>query len=599
MPLPIAPELRDINKAYLPPFLPEEVPLDIEEPTIATSIESEEVDSNEAHGAKMASSGRFQNASKSSSMELPRTNRLYQSLPVQYQKHLGHWQDVATRPQTWGHRWNDFVRGIGHRRMKSMRLHRTAIYDELLALQRFKQQLQRKGGNVNGNTNNNRQQREGRRNNANGNGGNGGGRILWQRSAGTNDRGKAMKASVGYALVTGASQGIGRALAVELARWQIPLLLVARDKEKLLSLATDLESCYGIDCCVVPADLSKPRSARKIYEATKAARIDVDILVNNAGVSMSGDFVENDESFLSSLLNINVMAVTKLSRLYGADMKRRGRGRILMVSSIMGDVASGPSVAAYAASKCFEKSLALSMSKELEPHGVGVTCLMPGAVSSQFRYHSGSADALCWKIPFYVKRPETVASTAVRAMLRGDQESMPGWGNRFFSKIVRPVLPERLVTVIVETAWNPLQYTIAKMSHLKPNRIMDDDSRDNAAKDTDRDRQGFFPSLPKKSPRVLSVPMYDDGDDDDDDGDAEGDDTNGQYAENLNQNGDGVQVLDQDTPSEVTKSDANGMDEGDVMENEIHHKEATRVQPKSEQTDGSKADPSDVRVEGE
>jgi Short-chain dehydrogenases of various substrate specificities len=100
---------------------------------------------------------------------------------------------------------------------------------------------------------------------------------------------------LGYALVTGASRGIGRALAVELARWEIPLILIARDVEKLCNVANEIEAAYGVNCCVIPADLSNPQVAQQIYKATEDAGLRVDILINNAGVCSYGDLTDSSQ----------------------------------------------------------------------------------------------------------------------------------------------------------------------------------------------------------------------------------------------------------------------------------------------------------------
>jgi uncharacterized protein len=207
-------------------------------------------------------------------------------------------------------------------------------------------------------------------------------------------------ASLGYALVTGASRGIGRAIAVELARYDIPLILVARDQDKLMELSYDVETCYGVKCYVIPADLSQHGIAERIYETTKAAKVKVDFLINNAGIS-----TYNPCSFhipiqrIYKMIQINTVAVTALTHLYGYDMKQRRRGRILIVSSILGAVSGITSVAVYAATKTFENSLSHSLSKDLEPYGVGVTCYQPGAVrETNLKSKSHSEHALCWKV---------------------------------------------------------------------------------------------------------------------------------------------------------------------------------------------------------
>lgn len=263
---------------------------------------------------------------------------------------------------------------------------------------------------------------------------------------------------LGYALVTGASRGIGRSIAIELARWEIPLILVARDMEKLKTLADDIQTAYGVNCCVIQGDLSNPETAKQIYDTTETAGLRVDILVNNAGICPTGDLINADEDYLTDTINLNVASVTKLSHLYGKSMKRQRRGRILFVSSVAGVVPGVPGVACYSATKAYEKVLAHSMGRELEKYGVGVTCLLPGAVKgTEFASRSNLEKALAFRIPFYAMKAPDVASRAVRATLSGDAEVIPGWHNRVFLKVLSPILPQRLTASIAEISFTPLK----------------------------------------------------------------------------------------------------------------------------------------------
>jgi short chain dehydrogenase len=161
---------------------------------------------------------------------------------------------------------------------------------------------------------------------------------------------------------------------------------------------------------------------------------------------------------VDDMLSVNVQAVTALTHLFGRDMKERRRGRILMVSSVNGAVSGIPTVSVYTATKAFERTLATSLAREMEPYGVGVTCLLPGAVrDTDFRSHSNSHGALCWKIPFYLKSPAQVAEMGVRALLMGQPEVTPGWMNRVFLKVVQPAMPPRMHSLIAEIMWNPLR----------------------------------------------------------------------------------------------------------------------------------------------
>jgi short-subunit dehydrogenase len=280
----------------------------------------------------------------------------------------------------------------------------------------------------------------------------------------------------GRTQVTGGSRGIGRAFAVELARWDIPVILVARDSTKLQELSKELRQCYGIPCCAIEVDLTAPGASERLHSATKAAGLDVDILINNAGVSSSGDFVNTPWEMIQNVMDLNTRSATHLCHLYGKDMQQRGRGRILMVSSLTGAFPGVPGSAVYAATKAYQRGFSCSLGKELERYGVGVTCLTPGAVKgTNFAQRGGMDNALCWKYPFYPTTAPQVVSRGVRAMLRGDPEVIPGLLNRVWLRVLQPLLPSRVSMLVAETSWKPLELSWPNINMSKKSGPKDND----------------------------------------------------------------------------------------------------------------------------
>ena len=409
VPLPLPQQYRDISRAILPNFLPEEVPdVDIE---ILRSMEKE-VQDLPIKEKEIEESDVAEGLS-------PRVRRHLQNI----------YQLAEQKPRTLHTTLRQWRRMRELRRLEEAKVRRAGIVDELVALTALKRKATRR-----------------------------------KKAPDPFAEEKEPVEPLGYALVTGASRGIGRAVAVELARWEIPLIIVARDVTRLTDLATEIEACYGVKCCVLQADLSEPGAAERVWETTRDAGLNVDILVNNAGVCVSGLSVDMSNSDVQQMMQINALSVAMLNHLYGRDMKDRGRGRILVVSSVVGSVEAGPSVACYAATKAFERSLAMSMGKELEQYGIGVTCLMPGAVrETSFRSRSQVEEALCWKLPFYSRTAPFVAHQGVVGMLNGDVQVVPGWQNRAFLKVCKPILPQRLTTIIVQMAWSPFQFSRPKL----------------------------------------------------------------------------------------------------------------------------------------
>ena len=270
---------------------------------------------------------------------------------------------------------------------------------------------------------------------------------------------------------------------------------MARDKDKLLSVANEIKGAYGVECCVIPADLNEAGTAKRLHKATTDAGLKVDLLINNAGVYHTGNLVDGNEDDFNSMINVNVGSVTNLSYLYGKDMKKQRRGRILFVSSVVGATPGGPGVATYAATKAYEKSLAQSMGREMEKYGVGVTCVLPGAVKGTSFANGSTGQAVCWKFPFYPMSSRSIAERSIHALLSGDAEVIPGWHNRLFLKIVSPLMPQRLITSVCGFSFSPLKLGIPNLpwKTVKPS--------ENDSSSTDRNR-----SLNKKPPLLLALP---------------------------------------------------------------------------------------------
>lgn len=219
-----------------------------------------------------------------------------------------------------------------------------------------------------------------------------------------------------WAVVTGASDGIGRALARELARHGVSLALVARRRDALDALAEELRRGQGVDVEVVPADLASPRGVAAVVAAT-AAR-DVGLLVAAAGFGTSGPFVEGDVDRELELIDVNVRAVAALAHHFGRRFAAKGRGGLVLMSSLVA-FQGVPRAANYAASKAYVQSLAEALRAELAPQGVDVIASAPGPVHSGFGLRAGMRLGAA-AAPEVVAR-ETLAALGRRGTVR------PGW----------------------------------------------------------------------------------------------------------------------------------------------------------------------------
>jgi short-subunit dehydrogenase len=198
------------------------------------------------------------------------------------------------------------------------------------------------------------------------------------------------------ALITGASSGLGRDFAVIHANSKKDVVIVARSEDKLLELKSELEETYGITVKVIVKDLSIYESAIEIYNELKAENIEIKYLINNAGFGGIGKFHERDWQNDMQMINLNIMALTHLSRLFINDFVEKNEGRILNISSTA-SLIPGPLQAVYFATKAYVTSFSNALSEELSDTNISVTALLPGATETKFGAVSGMDKTMMFK----------------------------------------------------------------------------------------------------------------------------------------------------------------------------------------------------------
>ena len=235
-------------------------------------------------------------------------------------------------------------------------------------------------------------------------------------------------------LVTGASSGIGADLARVFAREGHDVVLVARSRDRLEQLACELRDAHGAGVWVAPTDLGAPGAARALHDRVVGEGVRVDVLVNDAGFGMRGRFAELDPARQLEMIQVNLVALTELTRLFVPKMVERGAGRILNVAST-GAFQPGPLMAVYCATKAYVLSLSEALSDELRGSGVTVTCLAPGATETGFGAIAGVTRTRLFRSG--AMSSAAVAEAAYAATSRGAALAIPGCRNRLLSASVR------------------------------------------------------------------------------------------------------------------------------------------------------------------
>jgi short-subunit dehydrogenase len=249
-----------------------------------------------------------------------------------------------------------------------------------------------------------------------------------------------------YALITGASKGIGKAIAYELAGRKTNVLLVARSEELLKELAQDIKTRFGVEADYFAIDLSAPDAARHVKQQCIDKNYSINILVNNAGYGLWGRFDTLTLEEQNNMLRLNMNTLVNLCYEILPLLKATKKAYILNVSSTAAYQAV-PTLSLYAASKAFVLSFSRGLKIELKNTSVSVSCLSPGPTTSDFVNRARMGTAIQKKAEQFSMTAEKVAKIAVNAMFSGKAEIIPGISNILTAKITNFIpkwLPEKI-----------------------------------------------------------------------------------------------------------------------------------------------------------
>lgn len=246
-----------------------------------------------------------------------------------------------------------------------------------------------------------------------------------------------------YALVTGASSGIGWQYARQLAERGYNLILVSNEEEALKEKAEVIRREFSVEVDAITMDLGVQSAAKELYGL--CAGKEIEVLVNNAGVYHDRDFLKDSAEFNSLILNLHVYTPAMLEYYFGRDMVARHKGYILNMSSITSDIAV-QRLATYSSTKAFLKNFSRCTHIELKGEGVNVTCVRPGAVATGL-YNLSPSALRTGLVLGYIITPEKLAKKALRALFRGRARITPGFSSKLLTVLVK-LLPTCVLRLV-------------------------------------------------------------------------------------------------------------------------------------------------------
>ncbi|RLN91493.1 hypothetical protein BBJ28_00024032, partial [Nothophytophthora sp. Chile5] len=247
-----------------------------------------------------------------------------------------------------------------------------------------------------------------------------------------------------YALVTGASSGLGREMAYMLAEQKYSLLLAARTETVLERMHAEIELVNRpVEVLVCACDLSTTDGIAKLIKFVKDKELAIDILVNNAGSCLTKDFTDMTPDEVDELMTLDMKAMVKLTHAIVPQMSKRGIGRVLNISSIAGAF-SVPTAAVYSSCKAFVTHFSQALSYELRSTGVTVTCFAPGPVATNFGKTANIEASVCMTFPGLAMDAKDTAKLALDAMFNGEVLTYDSWLAYLSANLVQCILPGRL-----------------------------------------------------------------------------------------------------------------------------------------------------------
>lgn len=254
-----------------------------------------------------------------------------------------------------------------------------------------------------------------------------------------------------WGLITGASKGLGRALAHALARRGFSLVLTARSGDLLENLGVELRSRYGVEVHCLALDISSPGAGGQLVDFCAGHGVEVRVVVNNAGAGVWERFGDADLGAMMRVNALNVDAVVRISHAFLPMLRRQKRAWILNVAST-GAYQPIPCMALYGAGKAYVRSFSHALRHELRSSGVSVSCLSPGGVWTEFMRTAGN-EVVSERNRMFMMSAERCAEAAVRGMLRGRAEIIPGWYNRV-AAVTSKWMPTRFSTAAAARIFN-------------------------------------------------------------------------------------------------------------------------------------------------
>lgn len=253
-----------------------------------------------------------------------------------------------------------------------------------------------------------------------------------------------------YTLITGASSGIGKALALECASRGMDLLLVALPGTELADLEKEIMGKYRVHCHSFPVDLSQRCASTQVYDWVKANDYKVNVLINNVGVGSKGPFEKISKDFYYTQINLNITAMCIMTRLFSEELKANAPSHILNLGSLGGFFIL-PEKTVYTATKAFVYSFSQSLRSELKPQGITVSVVCPGGIDSNANTIASNKD-LKGLAKASILTTEEVARKAIGSMLKGRSVIIPGYVNKFNYGLSR-IVPKFIQNIFIGRAF--------------------------------------------------------------------------------------------------------------------------------------------------